>query len=242
VVEAGLVSGDAGAAAADEAVAGADRAALERLFAAYAGFGVRDSAAGGPPELDSFRTAKLAREAGLLGPRLRAQELDVLFAAAARHSASRRWVLPGSAFPRGFKWVLVVSSGLQLARVWLQAGPVSLPCLACRPLSSPDLATLATLPPHPPRLSCRLPFDGFLKLLALVADKKGVPVGEVVGAVAALQGPAVRGTTPEAVKWHDDKSLYTGGRRLGGRGGARLSIPAVGMGGSTACLSAVTAG
>jgi hypothetical protein len=98
------------------------------------------------------------------------------------------------------------------------------------------------LPPHPPRLSCRLPFDGFLKLLALVADKKGVPVGEVVGAVAALQGPAVRGTTPEAVKWHDDKSLYTGGRRLGGRGGARLSIPAVGMGGSTACLSAVTAG
>lgn len=56
----------------------------------------------------------------------------------------------------------------------------------------------------------RLSFDAFLRLLHAVADKKGAPLGDVAAAVAALQAPALRATTPEAVKFHDDRSLYTG--------------------------------
>jgi hypothetical protein len=38
-----------------------------------------------------------------------------------------------------------------------------------------------------------------------------VPLGEVVGAVVALQGPSTQhATTPDQVKLHDDKSTYTG--------------------------------
>ncbi|KAL4444340.1 hypothetical protein ABPG75_012077 [Micractinium tetrahymenae] len=61
----------------------------------------------------------------------------------------------------------------------------------------------------------RLSFDAFLRLLRAIADKKGVPLGEVAAAVAAVQVPAVRATTPEAVKFHDDRSLYTGVYRGG---------------------------
>lgn len=43
-----------------------------------------------------------------------------------------------------------------------------------------------------------------------MADKKGVPVGQVAAAVAAMRAPELQGTTPEAVKFHDDRSLYTG--------------------------------
>ncbi|KAI3427944.1 hypothetical protein D9Q98_006334 [Chlorella vulgaris] len=146
VVTAGLVGCDSAAAARDAETVAEHRQALEHLFASYASFGVtRDL--GSAPELDSFRCAKLVREAGLLGGRLRMQDLDVLFAAAARKGGSSR----------------------------------------------------------------RLPFAGFLKLLALVAEKKVVPLGEVVGAVAALQGPSTQhATTPDQVKLHDDKSTYTG--------------------------------
>jgi len=72
-----------------------------------------------------------------------------------------------------------------------------------------------TLPPFGSLLgACRLSFDAFLRLLYLVAEKKGAPLGEVAAAVAGLQqrGPALsRATTPEAVRLHDDRSSYTGG-------------------------------
>ena len=71
----------------------------------------------------------------------------------------------------------------------------------------------ATTAPSSPRCHCRLTFAAFLRLLALVADKKGVPLAQVVGAAAGLQGPAASGATePEYVRLHDDRSLYTGGR------------------------------
>ncbi|KAL4441547.1 hypothetical protein ABPG77_002051 [Micractinium sp. CCAP 211/92] len=60
-----------------------------------------------------------------------------------------------------------------------------------------------------------LSFDAFLRLLRAMADKKGVPVGQVAAAVAAMRAPELRGTTPEAVKFHDDRSLYTGVYRGG---------------------------
>ena len=64
----------------------AKRPALERAFAAFATFGAHSSAA---IELDSFRCQKLAREAGLLGPRLTPQQLDLLFAQAKERGARR---------------------------------------------------------------------------------------------------------------------------------------------------------
>jgi hypothetical protein len=93
VVTAGLVGCNSAAAARDAKTVAEHRQALEHLFASYASFGVtRDL--GSAPELDSFRCAKLVREAGLLGGRLRMQDLDVLFAAAARKGgSSRRWGL-----------------------------------------------------------------------------------------------------------------------------------------------------
>ena len=58
---------------------------------------------------------------------------------------------------------------------------------------------------------CRLTFPAFLRLLALVAGKKGAPLADVASAVAVLQGPAANGATePEYVRFHDDRSTYTG--------------------------------
>lgn len=59
----------------------------------------------------------------------------------------------------------------------------------------------------------RLTFAAFLRLLALVASKKGAPLADVAGAVARLRGPAASGATePEYVRFHDDRSTYTGRR------------------------------
>ncbi|PRW56603.1 p25-alpha domain-containing [Chlorella sorokiniana] len=92
ILEAGLAPPDtasaASAAAAGDAAVAAHRAALERVFAAYATYGAREAAV---VELDSFRCAKLCREAGLLAPGggLTAQELDVLFAKAKDRAARK---------------------------------------------------------------------------------------------------------------------------------------------------------
>lgn len=88
-VAAGLAGAGAGAGAADDEAVAAHRAALQSLFASYSTFGARDQG-GAALELDSFRCSKLVREAGLLGGPLRAQDLDVLFAKAARQGSSRK--------------------------------------------------------------------------------------------------------------------------------------------------------
>lgn len=53
-------------------------------------------------------------------------------------------------------------------------------------------------------------FVDFKWLLALAAEEKGYSYDEVVNLVIACEGPASSGTKADAVKFHDDKSMYTG--------------------------------
>lgn len=44
-----------------------------------------------------------------------------------------------------------------------------------------------------------------------IADKKGIAVGEVINMLMNAEGPKMHGVTEaEAVRFHDDKSTYTG--------------------------------
>ena len=79
-----------------------------------------------------------------------------------------------------------------------------------QPQALPPRLPLSVFPPLP----CRLSFDAFIRLLALVESKRRTPLEEVAAAVAGLarRGPslAAGATTPDFVKWHDDRSTYTG--------------------------------
>lgn len=46
--------------------------------------------------------------------------------------------------------------------------------------------------------------------LKLVADKKGIEYDALVSKILAAGGPGSSGTKADNVKFHDDKSLYTG--------------------------------
>jgi hypothetical protein len=54
------------------------------------------------------------------------------------------------------------------------------------------------------------------KALPLIAAKKGCSVEEVIAQACGGGGPSSSGTKAEAVKFHDDKSLYTGVYARGG--------------------------
>ncbi|KAI8475638.1 MAG: p25-alpha-domain-containing protein [Monoraphidium minutum] len=62
----------------------------------------------------------------------------------------------------------------------------------------------------------KIPFDQFVSAIDAFAAKKGCAYEDVVRAVVTAGGPIDGGTKAEAVKWHDDKSLYTG---VYGKGG-----------------------
>eukprot|EP00879_Flechtneria_rotunda_P020781 GHRR01021876.1.p1 GENE.GHRR01021876.1~~GHRR01021876.1.p1 ORF type:complete len:196 (+),score=54.06 GHRR01021876.1:2350-2937(+) len=64
----------------------------------------------------------------------------------------------------------------------------------------------------------KITWTEFLKALDLVAEKKGCSFDEVVNHVVGhgSGGPQDSGTKAEAVKWHDDKSTYTGVYAKGG--------------------------
>jgi len=49
-----------------------------------------------------------------------------------------------------------------------------------------------------------------------MADKKGTSVDDVRTKISSHGGPVLNGTKPDAVKFHDDKSLYTGVYANGG--------------------------
>ena len=66
------------------------------------------------------------------------------------------------------------------------------------------------------RTARRITFDQFLAGLALFAEKKQVGVDAVYAKVGASQGPVLRGTQAEAVRFHDDKDQYTGVHAHGG--------------------------
>ena len=154
---------------------------LHAVFAAYACFGAHGAGErGAAPELDSFRCAKLVREAGLLSRDLTLRELDVMFVRAKERGA-RRWAGGG-----GSTQVPGVSSTASC--LLLSRAPSTLP-------SSGELTPASLFPTNPPRLT----FAGFVQLLSLVAGKRDAPVAEVVSSVLELdaRGPERRATTPE---------------------------------------------
>lgn len=67
-----------------------------------------------------------------------------------------------------------------------------------------------------PKGQRRIEFAEFKQALSLVAKKKSVPDTSVLEAVSASQGPALNGTVAENVRFHDDKSTYTGVHAKGG--------------------------
>jgi hypothetical protein len=74
-----------------------------------------------------------------------------------------------------------------------------------------NMECLPHVAPLPSMSALYYPSLQFLDALDLIAGKKGVPLGAVVAAVAGGGGPAVNNTTVgEFVKFHDDKSTYTG--------------------------------
>jgi hypothetical protein len=63
----------------------------------------------------------------------------------------------------------------------------------------------------------KIGFDAFVnKALPQIAEKKGISVEELVNRICQQSGPANSGTKADAVKFHDDKSLYTGVYQHGG--------------------------
>eukprot|EP00928_Gymnodinium_smaydae_P063481 TRINITY_DN4703_c0_g2_i2.p1 TRINITY_DN4703_c0_g2~~TRINITY_DN4703_c0_g2_i2.p1 ORF type:complete len:413 (-),score=101.92 TRINITY_DN4703_c0_g2_i2:42-1241(-) len=65
-----------------------------------------------------------------------------------------------------------------------------------------------------PKGARRIDIAQFRQGLKLVAEKKGVP--DVEAAVAKCTGPVLHGTEADAVRFHDDKSTYTGVHVNGG--------------------------
>ena len=58
----------------------------------------------------------------------------------------------------------------------------------------------------------RLKYDDWRLCLLGIAEDKGLAYDEIVEVVLRSGGPSNRGTKAEKVKFHDDKSLYTGAR------------------------------
>lgn len=67
-----------------------------------------------------------------------------------------------------------------------------------------------------PRGRRRIGIQHFEDALKLVADKKGVDENQVCRQVAASDGMVHRCTIPDAVRFHDDRSTYTGTHVYGG--------------------------
>lgn len=62
----------------------------------------------------------------------------------------------------------------------------------------------------------RITFDQFMNGLAIFAEKKQCDISAVYAKVAGSQGPVLRGTAADAVRFHDDKDQYTGVYARGG--------------------------
>jgi len=67
-----------------------------------------------------------------------------------------------------------------------------------------------------PKGQRRISQPQFETLLQMIADKKGVDVEDVRTQVAAVGGPILHGTSADAVRFHDDKSTFTGTHVNGG--------------------------
>jgi len=77
----------------------------------------------------------------------------------------------------------------------------------------------------------RLDFSDFQEALQLVAEKKSAELSEVLTKVASAKGPRLHKTTKvHAVRFHDDKSTYTGTHAHGGPDSGAKGIGSVGTG------------
>lgn len=56
----------------------------------------------------------------------------------------------------------------------------------------------------------RLTFERFQEAIREVAERKKQPIKEIQRKIEKCPGPVVRATVADAVRFHDDKSLYTG--------------------------------
>ncbi len=66
------------------------------------------------------------------------------------------------------------------------------------------------------KTSKNITFQQFLEGLKLAAEKKGIDFEKLKEAVCNSSGPVFKGTKADFVKFHDDKSLYTGVYANGG--------------------------
>ena len=62
----------------------------------------------------------------------------------------------------------------------------------------------------------KITFQQFTSALELIAAKKGISTEELESRILSVGGPVFTGTKTEKVKWHDDKSTYTGVYAKGG--------------------------
>ena len=67
--------------------------------------------------------------------------------------------------------------------------------------------TFAKVKPKGGRL---INFQEFSRGLNIAAEKKGLDYDTLVGRVCNAGGPEVKATRADSVKFHDDKSMYTG--------------------------------
>jgi hypothetical protein len=62
----------------------------------------------------------------------------------------------------------------------------------------------------------KITFEQYLKAVEMFAEKKGASVEDVTMTILSHGGPVFSGTKADAVKFHDDKNLYTGVYAQGG--------------------------
>lgn len=62
----------------------------------------------------------------------------------------------------------------------------------------------------------RVSWSSFEDLLGLVAERKGITHAAILSLVSKSRGPILHGTCPETVRFHDDKTTYTGTHVYGG--------------------------
>src|SRR5690349_12216523 len=62
----------------------------------------------------------------------------------------------------------------------------------------------------------KITYEQFEHALEHCATKKGISKSDLVAKIESVGGPKFQGTKAEAVRFHDDKSLYTGVHANGG--------------------------
>jgi len=77
-----------------------------------------------------------------------------------------------------------------------------------------------------PKGARRMTLPQFEKACGLIAAKKGVDEQEIREAVMKCAGPVLAGTAADNVRFHDDKSTYTGAHKEAGSPSSRARTPA----------------